>query len=219
MRKQDRIRILLVSGNLLLRNIFRSELKAKAVNLDVVSAISEIAQQVIRNKYHGILVESSLLTKLKKEDRPMVDRYREIFFFSRIQLNSDNKDISIFPDKEEMLLDVSGYIERANKEEPRQFRSQLRKPIPFNLKISKIKKDSPGYNAQGGCFIFTEERFVKGSRIKVIFKELTDKTPVICRIVWKSKGKENFRPPGIGVYFESITDKQIREFFSYLLMM
>jgi len=223
MRKDSIIRILFVVSSMGLVHTIQRESRQLGILAEIVFSTSEILELVMRDKYHGIVVESCLLAKIKKEDRPGIERYREVFFFSRIQYYPHSKSVTIFTEDDNADTDFARYVEKASKEIPRQFRVQTRKPISFNVDISKMKKGSKVFHthtknvSEGGCFIYTTEKFIKGGRLKVVFKELRDKTPIICRIVWKTNGGSHFKIPGVGLFFEEITDKQLQEIHSVLL--
>lgn len=214
MKVSQKPRILAVVSSPRLLKQIKKESSSLNVRLEVIDCVFEVAQHAMKNKYNAILFETSVLSKIKTEDRPMVDRFREIFLFARIQITPGEKTVTFFTEK--LLSDVNFgvFLGLASKEEPRQFRAQVRKPICFNLKVSRLKDVADSIKthtinvSEGGCFIYTNLDLKKGAKLKVVFDELSDKTPIICRVVWRTKGGHDFRVAGVGVYFEEITEKQ-----------
>ena len=65
--------------------------------------------------------------------------------------------------------------------------------------------------SSGGCFIFAAQNWEVRDKVILLFKELTDQTPVIGDIRWTQVWGDAMQIPGIGVRFEKIKENQLSE--------
>ncbi|MDD2909153.1 MAG: PilZ domain-containing protein [Candidatus Gracilibacteria bacterium] len=192
---------------------------------DVIDSIFEISQYVLLNKYSGFLIDMDILSRTNPEDRPMIERYRSLLNYARFIYEYSSDSVEIFYKDEVSHMSVKEFSLICEKEIPRKLRSDTRRPISFNVRLLKdLKEDSDkGKKAhtinisEGGCFIATKAEFKINSTIGIIFAELSDKNPILARVIWKTKGGSNFLVAGIGLKFEKISSRQHSELISHLI--
>lgn len=224
-KKEVSTRILVVVHNTDAGSKIKQLASESGMICDVIDSIFEIAQYVLLNKYSGFLIDMDVLSRTNPEDRPMIERYRNLLNYARFIYEYSSDSINIFYRDDILHMDVKEFSLICEKEIPRKLRSDTRRSISFNVQIVKTLKEGSEKEkkahtiniSEGGCFIATKAEFKINSTIGIIFAELSDKNPILARIIWKTKGGSNFLVAGIGLKFEQISDRQHSELVSHLI--
>lgn len=189
---------------------------------DVIYSIFEIAHKLIHNSYNGLMIDMDTLSRIRPEDRPMVDRYRTMLTYARYCFNPKQKVIEVQYKNKKNLTTFAEFANVCRRQPPRKLRGDIRKRAEYKVSLKKAsEKVFLAYTkdiSEGGCFIVTDEKFKRNSIINVTFKNFKDKTPIIARVAWIQKQASN-RVAGIGVNFTSLSDRQFHELMSILFVL
>lgn len=213
------IRLLIMTGFLNVSKV-KSIFDPMGVKYDIIHEVYEISDRLIREYYHGFIVDSYYLSKIPSLEKPILSKYFKIIMTSRIIFDKTNEVILIVENGENITL--SEYLEKCKINGPRKLRTDPRLPINLNVILSekKFTKDKSSnfktftFNlSRGGCFLYANKSYKIGKKVYLRIMELKDKTPVIAIVKWSVIWGKSTNIPGIGVEFISMTERQKRELF------
>ena len=203
------------------RQAYLKEAKAIGIELDIVSSYGELHKAMIANPYQGILIDLITSMKIAKEDRSLVQGILEEFPVVQLKWENETNKIRIFSSGNTSSSDsLASFINTDCKNFPaRSIRRNIRKPINFNVTMSKTEVLYEKYLeytvtinvSRGGCFLFPTRQWNPSENVWFIINELQDKTPIVGDVRWCVAWGQTMRMPGIGVSFKQIEPTQMDE--------
>jgi hypothetical protein len=167
---------------------YLDEAKGRGVQIDVATTIKEFYDATVETPYSGLMIDMPTKIKDFSDDREKVDNILQLFPVIRLTFNEKTKQIKAFYSG---LLNGTGSIEEFVTHKclffsARTLRAYRRKVINFNVILSKSKSISGGNSertvtmnvSQGGCFIYSIDKWEINSDVWFTIKELTDQTPI-----------------------------------------
>ncbi len=218
--------LLLVNDNEIC-DAYTKEISMLGASCDAVSSIVDL-ETAIRNKlYNGILFD--IVTKARTgtpDEKARVNHLMEMYPTARLKWNPKNDSVNT-------LLSVSydgdrplDYFinDQCKSFTPRLMRTYQRSMIHFNLTIgipgSRAKEpDARAVTvdiSKGGCYINSLKDYSDVSEVWLVFKELSDKTPIVSEVCWHIPWGKSMKLPGFGVNFTQISDAQKAELEEWL---
>jgi Tfp pilus assembly protein PilZ len=218
------IRVILVCGEGVERQAYLSAIEALGVQIDTVSSLEELHKAVLRTPYHGVMIDLKTKIRAAKVEKILIHDILEKVF-PVIQLKLENKTSRIqtlyFGQAKGDGTLEDFILKECRSVEPRSIRLSLRKNINFNIILSKndnyskdnIEKSVTIDVSEGGCFIYSSDKWEINSKAWFIIKELDDNTPILSEVRWKMSWGNAMKIPGIGVKFKDIREGQLEEIY------
>lgn len=203
------------------RQAYVDAVKLTGVEVDVVPSLNELHELLSNGAFNGVMMDLSTKVTASREEKVMMHNLLEQF--PLVQLNFDEKtgDVRSFhfgnPSGSETL---SAFINgECRSFPPRSLRLTPRAEVNFNVLLSPVdnsvtlKTDrTVTINvSRGGCFFYSVDEPLIGTRIKMVCLELEDQTPILGEVRWQILWGKIMQIPGIGIRFEDIRDNQLEE--------
>ena len=210
------IRFLLVCREGASLQRYLDEAKGRGVQIDVATTIKEFYDATVETPYSGLMIDMPTKIKDFSDDREKVDNILQLFPVIRLTFNEKTKQIKAFYSG---LLNGSGSIEEFVTHKclffsARTLRTYRRKVINFNVILCKSKSDGNSERtvtmnvSQGGCFIYSIDKWEINSDVWFTINELTDQTPIHGQVLRQVDWGTYMGIPGIGLQFKDIKDCQ-----------
>ena len=211
-------RILLVAQPGEACRLYEAALHRAGVHVDTVASIDAFYGAVTHHAYNGLVVDIPTKIKALSDHKDLV--YSILDRFPVIQVNRDRRNgciRALLYGQHERTGPLEELIRVACWHSPaRKLRSEERKRLHYNVLLSTKPRFEPQTLIRtvtmdvspSGCFLFSSARFQLGARVWIRIMDLYDKTPIRCVIRHKRRWGEAMAIPGIGVEFETISDRQ-----------
>lgn len=211
-------RILLVAQPGEACGLYEAALHRAGVQVDTVASIDAFYGAVTHHAYNGLVVDIPTKIKALSDHKDLV--YSILERFPVIQVNRDRRTgciRALLHGQHERTGPLEELIRDACWNSPaRKLRSEERKRLHYNVLLSTKPRFDPQTLIRtvtmdvspSGCFLFSSARFQLGARVWIRIMDLYDKTPIRCVIRHKRRWGEAMAIPGIGVAFETISDRQ-----------
>ncbi|MBN2468917.1 MAG: PilZ domain-containing protein [Deltaproteobacteria bacterium] len=215
-------RVVLVAREGEARNAYIREIRRCGVHVDTVSSFQDLRRMMTEVPYNGVLVD--LETKIKAPANEKRISHEILSVFPVVQLRNDGKTDSVRTLYFGQLHGEKGTLENFLDVEcrsfpPRTIRSNIRRDVYLNVLLSrkgdfsqKTASRSVTLNvSQGGCFIYSTEKWERAWTASFIIKALDDAMPITGEVRWTIPWGATMRLPGIGVRFQDIRHGQLEE--------
>ncbi len=213
-------RILLISRENEAREIYRDALEALDVQVVATASFKRLNKEAAKLRYHGVAVDLPTKIKALKKDREFIYQILGEFPIVQLKLNKKTGEIRMFQEGGPGGGNLETFIESARLvANPKKFRYHSRRPIHFNVILSRENDFTKGNDersitlnvSEEGCQILSVQKWEPGGRVWIVINELSDKTPMRGTVRHAVAWGEAMATPGIGLEFEEITENQARE--------
>ena len=183
----------------------------------------EIREVAIKQPFNGFIIDIKCKLGLSPEEKSFANDVQEVYPFMYIKKHPDGGYGTIMMGKSIEESSLEYFIQEACRPfEARLMRASSRKSIQFNVLVSD--KENPGPEdflprttvdvSHDGCFVYLTEKWKLGSRIWVIFKELSNQQPIYAEIKRLLPWGKSLVYPGIGMMFLKMKSEQMNELVS-----
>jgi len=212
------VNLLLIASESDNQVIYLELLKKFEVTITVVPSFNELDESLTERFFNGLLVDFNTRFKAIKENRNFVYGLMEKFPVALLRLDRDHREIKAFYRGFSQKISLEEFIKKKCRPfNPRRFRYHVRKPIHFNIHISK-NDDVPGNEqneqsftlnvSQGGCFAFSVQTWVRDDPVWLVAQELMNKTPIRGIVRHATPWGTELKIPGIGIEITDILTEQ-----------
>ncbi len=219
------MRILLLSPVGDIRQVYCNELSMIGINADVVATFRELYDSMAQNSYNGIVLDLNTKLKSSREENNLVRNILENFPVAELRWDSDtNKIGTYYQGQHKEGGNLEDFVNRICRFfDARKISTEKR--IDLNLcvmlarsddfKEENIEKTISINISEGGCHIFSKDKWEIGDAACFIFKELSDQTPIRGKVRWFTEWGKGIQPPGIGIKYEQVKEEQIIELIAF----
>jgi hypothetical protein len=211
-------RIILTCGDEATRQAYIERITQPGIQVDAVSSLSELYQQLLENSYNGILID--IKTKMRATDREKEVIHTLLDAFPVVQLNLDKGSgeiRSLFFGQSEGKGTVEDFLHNeCSLFKARSIRADSRKDMNLNVLLSDAERyceaeavRSVTLNvSKGGCFIYSTSEWELHGLVSFIIKEFPEGKPIVGEVRWQIPWGKSMRIPGIGIKFVDIDEEQ-----------
>lgn len=193
----------------------------------VVGSLREMREKLRGAAYCGLLIDVPTLIKSAGAEKRLAHSILEHYPVLRLRFDPASGVIhGLFYGQSEPKGDVVGdFVALATSTfSPRAMRGEEREDIVLNVLVhrdpscqSANAERAVTVNASlGGCFIYTCADYAVGEEVGLEIMEVSDRTPIRCRLRWRVEWGKSMSLPGIGVAFEAISPEQSQELAALL---
>jgi Tfp pilus assembly protein PilZ len=215
------IKLALACKNEKARQAYVDAVKLTGVEVDIVSSLNELHELLSKNAFNGVMVDLNTKVKASKEEKAMMQNLLEQFPLAQLNFEEKTGHVRAFHFGQACGGETLGAFinEECRSFSARPLRLTRRAEVNFNVLLIPVD-DAIALEtdrtvtinvSEGGCFFYFVDGLTIGSRIKMVFKELGDKTPILGDVRWQVLWGDTMQIPGIGVRFEEIRENQLEE--------
>ncbi|RNC73150.1 MAG: PilZ domain-containing protein [Desulfuromonadales bacterium] len=192
------------------------------IDLTVVESISCLYPLMIREAFHGILLDVPTLVRSSSEEKAFLHDLLQIY--PTVRLKWDPRCGAVRTHYYGHHREESPGLEAFVRNQcvpflPRTIRLSERMPLHLNVMVSPDSAFREGETirtatmnvSSGGCFIIGAGPWRRGDRLWLRIAGLADATPIGIDVRWCKEWGEKPGMPGIGVTFSAITEEQVAE--------
>ncbi len=214
------IRVLLISGRQEAQEKYREALEKYGVQVVTTSSFKRLPGEAAEFRFHGVAVDLPTKIRALAKDREFIYKILGKFPIVQLKLNNKTGEIRTFQEGVDEGDSLEVFIKRARLvANPKKFRYHPRKPIHFNVILSRENEfveenDERSITmnvSEDGCRILSVQKWEPGGNVWLVINELSDKTPVRGKVRHTVSWGAAMTAPGIGLEFEDITEEQARE--------
>ncbi|WP_243311813.1 hypothetical protein [Fundidesulfovibrio agrisoli] len=217
------IRVLLVCEEGPARRAYLLALEGPDLRVDVADSPRSVKERIQTVAYQGVVVDMHTLMRDRTYDKRELFRLEERFPVVRVRLDPATGEIAGVSCGEairgkaglrEFIVSQCGCARSAA--------AHLAEGVPLNLAVmicparssleEKCGKSVTLRMALAGCSVFAPAPPEEGALLWLIFPDLSDRTPIPSRVVWRVPWGGKRAAPGMGLTFTSLTQAQLREF-------
>jgi hypothetical protein len=201
--------------------LYRSAVNTCGIDADVVSTCQEMFDLMARNPYSGALLDFITKMKSSASEKRILEEISETFPMMIVKPSPEQGRIQAFSFSDiKNVGTIEGFIEKeCLNSKPRIIKASEKKNLIFNVIVSDNPKFS-GDNLErsvtvsvsaGGCFVFSINERDIDSTVWIVFREMTDKTPIKAIVKDVLPWGQKRRFPGFSLEFQSIKEGQLRD--------
>lgn len=214
------IRILLISPGGKIRKTYKKALQEHDVSVVAASSFNRLSRTAAARRYHGIAVDLPTKILALRKDKGFVYRILGRFPFVQLNLNKKTGKIKILFDGQPHEGGLADFIDlKCRHARPKKFRYHPRKQIHFNVHISRENNFKNGDYERGvtmdvsavGCFVYSSREWTAGEDVWLVFRELSDHTPIRAAVRHTITWGDSMSIPGVGLEFIKFKKTQIKE--------
>lgn len=214
------MRILLLSPEGEKRQVYCNELNKVHIQFDIVDTFRELYDSMAKKPYNGIVLDLSLKLRSPKEEMNLVQDILQKFPVAELRLNPKTKEIGLYYQGQHKdggnLDDFANRICRLF--DARRISTEKRIGINLSVMLARkndfregnIEKTITIDASEGGCFIFSNDKWEINEDAWVIIKGLSDQTPIRGKVCWSVEWG-GIQLPGIGIKYQEIKETQLNE--------
>jgi Tfp pilus assembly protein PilZ len=192
---------------------YTEKLKALGATCHVVKNLEDLGRTPPHSVFHGMLVDLNSFFRIPRKERTFFKEHALVLPTLKLILDQKNKTMEINQTSldENHVPGINEFISKCAAAQPRAIRRSQRYKIFLNVKFDTHIANTADIS-RSGCFIFTTETSYKaGDNMFVYFMELSDQTPIPCKVMRSVNWGNKYLPAGIGVDFISMTELQRSE--------
>lgn len=218
---ENKARIVLVVSDNALSQTYTRQLSGYPVDIKVVASIRDLERALSGEAYNGIIIDLKTKLTAPRDQKELAYELLEHYPVLQSRIITDTGQIQAIPfGKARGDASLDTFLTALCQEfDARKVRSNLRKPVYFNVLLSKngnfsdddVERTFTVNISKGGCFIASTLSWTIGNSVAFIIKELTQTTPIVAEISWHVPWGKSMTIPGIGVRFEDIEAGQVQE--------
>ena len=223
------IKILIIANGEETTHAYTQALSSLTSKYDVAITFNEAQSMAIETAYNGMLIDLVTLVRSSQEEKLIAYGLINLYPTMRIKYDKKSKEIKLTPLEQSLSIDPQAslrlFIENRCKSFPaRSLRRDKRTSICLNVLLcpkdpfsqeESIKTFTVNLSL-GGAFLHTTQSFRAGDRVWLRFEDLSDPTPIKAKVCWSIEWGVGSRSiPGISIEFETLSDSQKEEIFSY----
>ncbi len=220
------MRVILLSPVGEIREAYCEELSKIGIQPDVVTTFKELYGSMIQNSYNGVMLDIKTKVQTHEEENTAIMNILERFPVAELRWNSATKETGIYyqgQKKEGGSLDdfvnrVCCFYDAKKISEEERFDIYLSVILARSNDFSEenIEKTISLDISKKGCCFFSKDKWGIGDLAWIIFKDLTDQTPIMGKVRWSAEWGTGLQHPGFGIKFDQVKQAQIDEIFSLL---
>lgn len=217
-------RVLIVVNDVEAGEAYRLAFLEIGAACDVAPSFTKMADMAIESPYNGLVIDILTLVRCSKEEKAIAYECINLFPVLRVKWDKKRKQINLSPLEQTFSPDAASvlrfFIEsRCSAFPSRSLRRDKRKQLTLNVLLSTEEAFPEAGTARsftlsvsiGGAFVHTMDTFLEGERLWLRFLELADPTPIPVTVRWSLEWGVSRSIPGIGVKFETLTERQRKE--------
>lgn len=222
----ENLRILLVSEHdPKAGKVVRTELDRLGVTYDACSSLAKVREVLALRPYNGIVIDVPSIVRNRSRERLRLQQILEFFPVYRFVINNGNITGLSYGAGGQGRCTLERFLSmECARFQARSIRQSARTGLVFNVFLldspntttTKAERTVTFNLSRSGSFILTSRSRRDLSRIWLVFKEFSDKTPVPCKLVRRVEWGTSMAFPGLGVEFESMSESQKKELASQL---
>lgn len=203
------------------RDLYLATVLKCGIGADAASSCHEMFELMAKNAYCGALLDFFTKMKSSTSEKKVLDDISEGFPMMIVKTSQEPGYIQAFSYSDVKKVEsIESFIQKeCINAKPRIIKASERKNLIFNVIVS----DNPKFTGPGlertvtvnvsanGCFIFSVSERPIDSSVWIIFREITDKTPIKAVVKEFLPWGQKRRFPGFFVEFESIRESQVKE--------
>ena len=204
------------------QSCYMNALKAYPLRITIVETFSKLYEELRNNATSAIMIDVITKMRAPSQDRELVQDILEVYPVLQLRFNINEKTFSaLYYGQTTGESSLDAFIKNeCMSTTPRTIRLDPRKELCFNILFSKSQVFSQESLGQGqtvnvstsGCFLQTTQSAQIDEVVWIVFKELSDRTPIAAKIRRIVKWGEKMSPCGWGLTFEQIKSNQLEEF-------
>lgn len=203
------------------RQAYVDAIKSTGVEVDIVSSLNELHELLSNGSFNGVMVDLNTKVKASKEEKAMMQNLLEQFPLAQLNFNEKTGHVRSFHFGQASGSEtLDAFInEECRSFSARQLRLTRRAEENFNVLLIPVD-DSLALETDrtvtinvstGGCFLYFVDGLRIGSRIKMVYQELEDQTPILGEVRWQILWGKIMQIPGVGIRFVDIRENQLEE--------
>jgi hypothetical protein len=216
--------LILVSPEGEMRNAYAKAIDPIGVRYDTVATLQELYYAMEKVPYNGILIDLATKLKTPHEELNLVENILEKFPVIQLKWEDKTKVFrTYYPGQHKSGESLEDFVNKQCRFfDARKISIEKRVEANFSVLLSKDKDFREGHVertitinvSDGGCYIFTAQKWDIRSKAWFIIKGLSDETPICGEVRWHFAWGCRDQTPGIGVKFQEIKESQIKELCS-----
>lgn len=218
------MRILLLSPEGEKRQVYCNELHKVRIQFDIVDTFRDLYDSMAENPYNGIVLDLNSKLKSPKEETDLVKDILEKFPVAELRLDPKTKGVGLYYQGQHKdggnLDDFANRICRVF--DARRISTEKRIGINLSVMLARrndfreenVEKTITIDTSEGGCFIFSNDKWEINADAWFIIKGLRDQTPIRGKVCWYVEWGKGVQPPGIGIKYQEIKETQLNEILS-----
>lgn len=213
-------RVILTCGDEGTRQAYIEKITSPEVQVDAVSSLSELHQQLLENSYNGILIDIKTKMRATGREKELIHSLLDVFPVVQLNLDKATGEIrSLFFGQSEGRGTIEDFLRKeCSSFKPRSIRADSRKDVNLNVLLSETENYSETSSdrsvtlniSKGGCFIYSTREWALQSLLSFSIKELPDSDPIRGEVRWQIPWGVSMRIPGIGIKFTHIDEVRHR---------
>lgn len=220
-RRVMNVRVVLVCQEGKARQVYIDAIRSLGAQVDTAPSFNALSRLMYENAYNGVIVDLKTKTESSFDEKESLQTLLDQFPTAQVKLEEETETVRVLSfGREHSCETVAEFINTACRSfAARPIRASVRKDIHFSALISKTGGLPEGKwtrtvtmnISQGGCFVYSIDRWKIGSTVSIVLKELKDQQPITGQVRWQLPWGETMQVPGIGVKFEQISTAQLSE--------
>ncbi len=196
-----------------------------AFPLLITHSIEELLAVLQKTPCCGLLVDIRMKIKASAEQNSMFQTISNHFPLLMLRWNLATQGYNTFSPNQEGDMTVGDFIlGPCSSTPPRCLRLHERKSVHLSCVFfpptGKSKDDWLRSSlldlSVGGCFAYSTTTWARGSKMKLVFPDMEDRTPVIVEVMRNIPWGKGRQLPGMGLRFEKISEAQMECILSCL---
>lgn len=204
---------LLVVANPQVETHYVQLLSTLGANCHVINTLDDLCGTPSCSEFHGMVVDIHSFFKLHRSDRAFIKEHSLAIPTLKFFLNPKG---SLVVNKttlyENQVQCIEEFVGKCSRQKARAIRRTRRYKICLNVKLDGYLTNTSDVSKTGCFILICDESYKVGSEILVHFNELSDQTPIPCKIMRRVNWGNTYLAAGIGVEFMAMTESQRSQF-------
>ena len=203
------------------RQAYVDAIRLTGVDVDIVASLNELHELLSNGSFNGVMVDLNTKVNASKEEKAIMHNLLEQFPLAQLKFEKETGCVRSFhfgqASGSETL--VAFINEECRSFSPRPLRLTQRAEVNFNVLLIPVDhaialetdRTVTINVSKGGCFLYFVGGLTIGNRIKMIYQELEDQTPIHGEVRRQILWGKTMQIPGIGIRFKDIRENQLEE--------
>ena len=217
----DEAKILMIVKSAEARAAYEEALQKIGVAYDIASSFTEVQQMTVDNAYNGLMIDILTLIRSSKDEKLIAYDCINCYPSLRVKWDVRQKTMNLSPLEQAFSVNTQStltcFVEgRCRSFTARSMRRFPRKESFLGLLLSRngdfdethAIKTFTANISQGGAFVHTTHRFIRGDAVWLRFVEIPDAEPIRAVVAWSIEWGVCRGISGIGVKFDALSPEQ-----------